>query len=146
MNVFFDTSSLVKFFKVEQGTDQVTEIILSRNNQIYISELARLEMLSAFQRKFRNHQIDLIHLNDAISGFNEQLAAFNLESLNQLILDEAGTMLQKFGKDFGLRTLDAIHLATFSLIADKKWLFVCSDETLCMVAKELGYQFLKPMR
>jgi predicted nucleic acid-binding protein len=146
MNVFFDTSSLVKFFKVEQGTDQVTEIILSRNNQIYISELARLEMLSAFYRKFRNHQIDLIHLNDAISGFNEQLAAFNLESLNQLILDEAGTMLQKFGKDFGLRTLDAIHLATFSLIADKKWLFVCSDETLCMVAKELGYQFLKPMR
>jgi predicted nucleic acid-binding protein len=146
MNVFFDTSSLVKFFNVEQGTDQVTEIILSRNNQIYISELARLEMLSAFYRKFRNHQIDLIHLNDAISGFNEQLAAFNLEGLNQLILDEAGTMLQKFGKDFGLRTLDAIHLATFSLIADKKWLFVCSDETLCMVVKELGYQFLKPMR
>ena len=62
------------------------------------------------------------------------------------ILDEAGTMLQKFGKEFGLRTLDAIHLATFSLIADKKWLFVCSDETLCMVVKDLGYQFLKPMR
>jgi predicted nucleic acid-binding protein len=146
MNIFFDTSSLVKFFNVEQGTDQVTELILSRSNQIYLSELARLEMLSAFYRKFRNHQIDLVHLNEAISGFNDQLAAFNLESLNQIILDEAGTMLQKFGKEFGLRTLDAIHLATFSLIADKKWLFVCSDETLCMVVKDLGYQFLKPMR
>ena len=146
MNIFFDTSSLVKFFNVEQGTDQVTELILSRSNQIYLSELARLEMLSAFYRKFRNHQIDLVHLNEAISGFNDQLAAFNLESLNQIILDGAGTMLQKFGKEFGLRTLDAIHLATFSLIADKKWLFVCSDETLCMVVKDLGYQFLKPMR
>ena len=144
MNIFFDTSSLVKFFNVEQGTDQVTELILSRSNQIYLSELARLEMLSAFYRKFRNHQIDLVHLNEAISGFNDQLAAFNLESLNQVILDEAGAMLQKFGKEFGLRTLDAIHLGTFSLIADKQWLFVCNDETLCMVVKELGYQFLKP--
>ena len=144
MNVFFDTSALVKFFNVEQGTDRVTELILSRSNQIYISELARLEMLSAFYRKFRNHQIDLVHLNEAISGFNDQLTRFNLESLNQLILDEAGTMLQKFGKDFGLRTLDAIHLATFSVIAEKKWLFVCSDETLGMVVKELGYQFINP--
>ena len=33
MNIFFDTSSLVKFFNVEQGTDQVTELILSRSNQ-----------------------------------------------------------------------------------------------------------------
>ena len=55
-------------------------------------------------------------------------------------------MLQKFGKDYGLRTLDAIHIATFSLIAEKKWLFVCSDETVCMVVKELGYQFLNPTR
>ena len=74
------------------------------------------------------------------------ITRFNLESLNQLILDEAGIMLQKFGKDYGLRTLDAIHIATFSLIAEKKWLFVCSDETVCMVVKELGYQFLNPTR
>ena len=50
---------------------------------------------------------------------NVFLTRFNLESLNQLILDEAGIMLHKFGKDHGLRTLDAIHLATFSLIAEK---------------------------
>jgi hypothetical protein len=53
-------------------------------------------------------------------------------------------MLQKFGKEHGLRTLDAIHLATFSLIAESKWLFVCSDETLCLVVKELGFEFINP--
>lgn len=145
MNVFFDTSALVKFFNVERGTDRITELIVNRRNQIFLSELARLEILSAFYRKFRNHQIDIIQLNEAISGFNDQLVWFNLESLNQFILDEAGTMLQKFGKDFGLRTLDAIHLATFSLIAEKTWLFVCCDETLCMVVKELDYKFLNPI-
>ena len=60
MNVFFDTSALVKFFNVEQGTDRVTELIVNRSNQIFLSELARLEILSAFYRKFRNHQIDMV--------------------------------------------------------------------------------------
>lgn len=145
MNVFFDTSALVKFFNVEQGTDRVTELIVNRRNRIFISELARLEIHSAFYRKFRNHQIDTIQLNEAILGFNEQLVWFNLEGLNQLILDEAGIMLQNFGKEYGLRTLDAIHLATFSLIAEKSWLFVCSDDILGKVVIELGYKFINPI-
>ena len=145
MNVFFDTSALVKFFNVEQGTDRVTELIVNRKNRIFISELARLEIYSALYRKFRNHQIDTIQLNEAISGFNEQLVWFNLESLNQLILDEAGIMLQNFGKEYGLRTLDAIHLATFFLIAEKSWLFVCSDDILGKVVNELGYKFINPV-
>ncbi len=145
MNVFFDTSALVKFFNVEQGTDRVTQLIVNQRNQIFISELARLEIISAFYRKYRNHQIDNVQLKEAVSGFNDQLNRFNLESLNQLILDEAANMLQKFGKVHGLRTLDAIHIATFSLVAEKKWLFVCSDETLCLVVKELGYQVLNPI-
>ena len=34
MNAFFDTSALVKFFHVEDGTDQVTSIIQDNANQI----------------------------------------------------------------------------------------------------------------
>lgn len=145
MNVFFDTSALVKFFNVEQGTEHVTELILNRRNRIFISELARLEIYSALYRKFRNHQIDNVQLNEAISGFNDQLVQFNLESMNQLILDEAGVMLQNFGKNYGLRTLDAIHLATFSLIAEKSWVFVCSDDILGKVVKELGFKLINPV-
>ena len=145
MNVFFDTSALVKFFNVEQGTERVTELILNRRNRIFISELARLEIYSALYRKFRNHQIDNVQLNEAISGFNDQLVQFNLESMNQLILDEAGVMLQNFGKNYGLRTLDAIHLATFSLIAEKSWVFVCSDDILGIVVKELGFKLINPV-
>jgi predicted nucleic acid-binding protein len=145
MNVFFDTSALVKFFNVEQGNERVTELILNRRNRIFISELARLQIYSALYRKFRNHQIDNVQLNEAISGFNDQLVQFNLESMNQLILDEAGVMLQNFGKNYGLRTLDAIHLATFSLIAEKSWVFVCSDDILGKVVKELGFKLINPV-
>jgi uncharacterized protein with PIN domain len=71
MNIFFNTSAIVKFFNVEQGTELVTQLIVNRRNNIFLSELARLEILSAFYRKFRNHQIDLVQLNEAISGFND---------------------------------------------------------------------------
>ena len=47
MNLFFDTSALVKFFHEEEGTDIVTELILDRNNEVWISELGRLEFVSA---------------------------------------------------------------------------------------------------
>ena len=34
MNLFFDTSALIKFFHEEEGTDIVTELILDRNNEV----------------------------------------------------------------------------------------------------------------
>jgi predicted nucleic acid-binding protein len=45
MNLFFDTLALVKFFHEEEGTDIVTELILDRKNEIWISELDWLELL-----------------------------------------------------------------------------------------------------
>jgi len=47
MNLFFDTSALVKFFHEEEGTDIITDLILEQNNEIWISELGRLEFISA---------------------------------------------------------------------------------------------------
>lgn len=53
MNLFFDTSALVKFFHTEEGTDKVTELINSEENEIWISEVAGLEFLSAILRRLR---------------------------------------------------------------------------------------------
>ena len=38
MNLFFDTSALVKFFHEEEGTDIVTDLILEQNNEVWISD------------------------------------------------------------------------------------------------------------
>ena len=43
MNLFFDTSALVKFSHEEKGTDIVTDLILEQNNEVWISELGQLE-------------------------------------------------------------------------------------------------------
>ncbi len=58
MNIFFDTSALVKFFHEEPGTEKVTDLINNPGNNIFVSDLARLEFVSALYRRYRNNEID----------------------------------------------------------------------------------------
>lgn len=43
MILFFDTSALVKFFHREKGTDIVVSLITDPHNDVFVSELVRLE-------------------------------------------------------------------------------------------------------
>jgi predicted nucleic acid-binding protein len=47
MNLFFDTSVLIKFFHEEPGTEFVTDLIIMPENSVYVSDLVRLEFVSA---------------------------------------------------------------------------------------------------
>ena len=146
MNFFFDTSALVKLFYVESGTEIVTQIIEHPSSEIWISDLARLEFLSALYRYYRNKSLDEIKLHTASTYFDKQLLSFNIEPLNRLVIDEAVLLLKKYGKEYGLRTLDALHLGTYSLISEKGWCFVTSDTTLADVAKLADFLLLNPQQ
>ena len=86
----------------------------------------------------------MIRLHIATTYFENQLMSFNIEPLNQLVIDEAELFLRKYGKEYGLRTLDALHLGTYSLISEEGWCFVTSDTVLADVAKRAGFQSLNP--
>ena len=145
MKFFFDTSALVKFFYVESGTEVVTQIIEHPASEIWISDLARLEFTCALYRRYRNKSIDETQLCTASTFFDKQLVSFNVEPLNQLVIDEAQLLLKKFGKEYGLRTLDALHLGTYSIITEHCWCFVTSDTTLANVANRAGFLSLNPL-
>ncbi len=146
MKLFFDTSALVKFFHEEEGSKEVTRLITSSANTVWVSELVRLEFLSALFRRLRIREINEDTLNKAVTGFMEELNVFNVEPLRKIVLEEAESLMKKFGSKSGLRTLDALHLATFILIAEKGWAFVAADETLCAVTQLLGYKAINPVR
>lgn len=146
MKFFFDTSALVKFFYVESGTELVTQIMEHSLAEIWISDLARLEFTTALYRRYRNKSLDEIKLHTATTYFDKQLISFNIEPLNQLVIDEAGQLLKKYGKEYGLRTLDAFHLGTYSLISEEGWCFVTSDTVLADVAKLAGFLSLNPQK
>ena len=146
MILFFDTSALVKLFHEEEGSEVVTRLMRPRDNQIWISELAGLEFLSAVFRRLRNKEISDEQLNEAVKGFEMQINSFNVEPLGQVILKEAEVLLKRHGKKRGLRTLDALQIGTFSLISEKGWYFVAADEMLCEVAKDMGFAAINPLK
>ena len=47
MNLFFDTSALVKLFRKEEGSEVVTKLITAQENEVWILELVRIEFFSA---------------------------------------------------------------------------------------------------
>jgi len=66
--------------------------------------------------------------------------------LGSTVSTEAENLIKRFGCDFGLRTLDALHLATFYLISDVDWCFVSTDKTLCDVVITAGLTAMNPLR
>lgn len=139
MNLYFDTSALVKYFHNENGTDVVTELIHNEVNICWILEIAHLELSSAVYRRYRNNEINDEQLATTLSGFKKESLRFNIEPLNNLTVKEALELMNQFGKSYGLKTLDSLHIASFTLIANNDWKMVSSDKVMCTIVKELGY-------
>mgnify|MGYP001609919023 CR=1 FL=1 len=144
MKLFFDTSALIKFFHEEEGTQEVTRLITAEGSELWVSELVTIEFFSALFRRLRNNEITEDKLNEAISGFDEQIALFNIEPLGHAVVTEAESLLKKYGKMQGLRALDALHLGTFSLISEDNWFFVAADNVLCNVVQSMGFKTINP--
>jgi uncharacterized protein len=137
MHFFFDTSALVKLFSDEKGSSIVKDIIDSTDNTIWISDLVRVEIHSAILRKYRNKEINADELETILKGIDEQLAFFQEIYMAGDIIAEASSLILKFGTDYGLRTLDAIHLACRQLHSERKCTFITSDKVQADVGKEI---------
>lgn len=137
MHFFFDTSSLVKLFSDEMGSSIVRDIIDNRDNTIWISDLVRVEIHSAILRKFRNEEINTVELEMILQGVDEQLSYFQEIYMAADIITEASSLVLKFGKSYGLRTLDAIHIACWQLHSERECTFISSDKVQADVVKEI---------
>ena len=146
MILFFDTSALVKFFHREEGTDVVTSLITDPGNRVWVSELARLEFVCALHRRYRMKEIDEDQLMRALDGFSSEFSRFNTRKIGSAVLDEAETLVNRLGKSVGLRALDAIHLATFSLFNQLEEMpFVATDEILLSAARSIRAKVINPL-
>lgn len=64
--------------------------------------------------------------------------------MNQIVASEAEELLKKYGKSEGLRTLDALHLGSFRLLAEEDWVFVSANDVLCHTARLEGFRVINP--
>jgi len=62
------------------------------------------------------------------------------------VIKEAQNLIFSYREKSDLRTLESLHLATFSLISSEDWIFVCCDSILSCVAEESQFTVLNPIQ
>jgi predicted nucleic acid-binding protein len=143
MNLYLDTSALVKNYIDEVGSPGVRSMIENPGNQIWVSELAETEFTCALFRRLRNHELSADLVSDALDGFRESIKKFELLQLTSGILNKANHLINDHAGHFPLRTLDAMHAATFISIAEKRnWSFVTADIALGKFIEHLGFEVI----
>jgi len=141
MNLYLDTSALVKNYIDEAGSSGVRKMIENPSNQIWISELAETEFTCALFRRMRNHELSADLVIEAMDGIRASIKKFQLLPLNSGILKKANQLINDYAGLYPLRSLDAMHAAAFISIAEKQdWIFVTADLALGKFIQHLGFE------
>jgi len=138
MNAFLDTSSVLKLYHHESGTETLNAALSQGVEEIYLSELARLEFRSAIWKKTRTGEIDIETANAVITCFQQDEIKFQWIYLETDVIQQAEELLMKYGAT-GLRTLDAIQLASaLTLKVQQNVRFFTADKLLKSFFKQEG--------
>ena len=98
MNLFFDTSALVKLFHQESGSAAIAALVELDDAVIWVSELARVEFVNALHRRVRMHELDEAQMEEALLGFAEAWETFRVEPLGTGVLREAELFIKNMAK------------------------------------------------
>ncbi len=128
MATYVDSSAIVKLAIREPESDALRSY-LRRRRPLMSSALSRAEVLRAL----------LPAGEAAVSRGRTVLLRFDLVRLNDRILNAAGLLLPA-----GLRTLDAIHLATAHQLGDEVRTLVTYDVRMAEAARQLNWRVVSP--
>jgi predicted nucleic acid-binding protein len=133
---FLDTSALVKLYHDEAGTDVLDERVIATDSAIVISELSKIELLSALARRVRMGEIREAQLGEAIVLFESDLPSFEIIRLSEDVVSKAFELVKSQAVKAGLRTLDSLQLsAALQAAKSSEIIFVVSDKKLSEAAE-----------
>ena len=130
MNIFLDTSSLFKLYFQENGSTELEQLFESQSiEQIYLSGLATIEFRSIVWRKVRMNEITAQNATLLLDAFDNDCSVYTLVLTDDSLLKLSRQLLDKYGQR-GLRSLDAIQLASAISIKHDVQLFKTADDLL----------------
>lgn len=142
MKIFLDTSSLIKLYHYEDGTDLLEDFL---NNyvidEIYLSEISKIEFSSAIWKKVRTKEITLEDANFVVNCFIQDTDKFSFINIDSDLIIFAQSLLAKYA-DLGLRTLDSIQLASIINVRPLIEIASTADELLKRVMQIEGIKTL----
>lgn len=148
-NYFFDSSSLMKRYAKEQGTNWVLSIFRKKsNNRINIAEITYVEIVSALSRRHRGNTISSANFGRSLSRFRKSFRnKFFVTPIDIKIIEKAGSLAERHF----LRGYDAVQLAcaleienTRKLLGASSIIFVSADNALNQAAQAEGLTFDNP--
>ena len=112
MKLYLDTSSLVKLFIAETGSDAVLELV-DKTDTVCTSPVAYAETRATFARLRRADQLDASAFASAKREFEAYWPTYLTVNVTDSLCREAGELAEQFG----LRGFHGIHLASFAQVA-----------------------------
>ena len=135
--MYLDSSVLVKRYVAEPDSDQVDEIVVGFT--LVSSDLAMAEVWSALLSKERDKSLTPTARGAAWQAFLSDVdeGVLRLIPLDGVMIREANEMMLRVHPQVPLRTLDAIHLATYGSVITGP-LFT-KDKRMLAAAKLVGF-------
>jgi predicted nucleic acid-binding protein len=112
VTLYLDTSSLVKLYVQEVGSEDVRNLV-ARAAVVSTSIVAYPEARAALARLRRSRDLSAAKVAAAKRNFEEQWPAFLTLEVTAAVSREAGD----FAERYALRGFDALHLASFAEVA-----------------------------
>lgn len=135
--MYLDTSVLVKRYVAEPDSEHVDDVVVGFS--LVTSELAFGEVWSALLAKERSKALSAELRGKAWAGFLEDIddGVLRLIPLDGVIIREANELMLRVHPHVPLRTLDAIHLATYDSVVTGP--VFTKDKRMLAAAKLLGF-------
>lgn len=111
--IFCDTSAIAKLYVVEKESPAM-RARLETEDQVFVSELARAELMSVFHRQLREKKWTRDHFMSAIRQFTiDDIGGFwTWLPLDAAIIDAAAKIYTTLPDTVFLRAADSLHLVT----------------------------------
>jgi uncharacterized protein len=140
MNVYFDTSALIKFYIQENHSDIVSNLINSAS-AVATHEITWIEIHAALARLTRENRLNAIENAELKNAILQDWESFLRIKTDEKILLKAA----QFAEAFALRAYDSLHLAAadnFAKSSNVPITFACFDQKLNQAATVLGMNLL----
>ena len=133
---YFDTSALIKRYVDEAGRRDVLKLL--RRHECVTSAILPVELRSALRRRVTDGSLDARRVPEILKRFAADCEFWALVEVTNEVLQQA----ERLVATHPLRTLDAIHVASADLFADRlaasELTFVSADARQTAVAATVG--------
>jgi len=117
---FLDTSSLVKRYHQESGTEIVDQLFEESEHRLIISDISIIEFYSAIGLKVRTGEVKSTAFSTLRKLFSNDVAqgVYQIVRFGEKEKEEAVRLLIRYAPRYSLRTLDAIQLAGERILSE----------------------------